>query len=136
MNGFPLEIVTPDGSIYSGEALRIIVRTTEGDIGILKGHANLLVPIAIGEARVLSADGERSASCSGGMLTVSEGTVRVVAVTFEWADEIDIERAKRAKERAERALQQKLDNYEFAMAQYRLKRSLNRIRIGSDKKDS
>lgn len=127
---FHLQIVTPDGSEYDGEAKMIIVRTTEGDLGILEKHADLLAPLAIGEAKIYTENGIRHASCAGGMISVNNGIVRVVAVTFEWADEIDIERAKNAKKTAEETLKnKKVSDYELKLAEFKLKRALNRIKV-------
>ena len=62
MSEFRLQIVTPDGLMFDGEAQRIIVRTTEGDVGILPRHSDYAAPVSIGVARVLTADGERGAA--------------------------------------------------------------------------
>ena len=77
------------------------------------------------------ADGQRRcAACMGGMLTVLDGEVRLVATTWEWAEQIDHARAEAAKKRAEELLARKdLDRREYEMAQARLKRALVRTSI-------
>ena len=99
MATFHLQIVTPDRMVFDGQAERIIVRTLRGDVCILARHIDYAAPLGIGEARVTDADGvTRVAACSGGMIGVDAGEVRVTATTFEWADDIDLERAQRAQD--------------------------------------
>lgn len=131
MATFHLQIVTPDRMVFDGQAEKIIVRTAGGDVCILARHIDYAAPLGIGEARVTDADGNtRVAACSGGMLGVANGEVRVMATTFEWADEIDAERAARAQEEAQKRLDA-LDRYDknFAIAEAKLKRAITRIRV-------
>lgn len=131
MANFHLQIVTPDRMVYDGEAERIILRTAGGDVCILARHIDYAAPLGIGEAKVTDAQGKtRLAACSGGLLSVSEGRVRVIATTFEWADEIDQARAAQAQKAAEeklRALQK--DDVDYAVAEAKLKRALIRQRV-------
>ena len=128
MNEFDLEIVTPDGLLFDGKAHKIRARTSEGDVGILAKHANYVAALSIGVARVFTQEGEKRAACSGGMLSVTDGVVRVVASTFEWGEDIDIERAKRAKEKAETRLASTAgSDYEHRLAEVKLKKSLARL---------
>lgn len=129
MATYHLQIVTPDRMAFDGEAEKIILRTINGDVCILPHHIDYAVPLAIGQCRVTDAQGNtRAAACNSGMLSVHGNEVRVVAVTFEWADEIDLERARRAEESAS-ALMEKLkrEDQDFAVAEARLKRALARI---------
>ena len=71
----------------------------------------------------------RTASCAGGFLSVSAGAVRLVAVTFEFAEDIDEKRALAAKERAENAIASAKDRQAKKIAEAKLMRALNRIRI-------
>ena len=95
MSTFPLKIVTPDGLIYDGEAEKLIVRTTSGDVAILARHVNYVAPLGMGRAVVVSGDQRRTAACIGGMLSVVDGAVTLVPTTFEWADKIDVARSER-----------------------------------------
>ena len=89
-------------------------------------YATALVP---GEASVLTAEGERFAACSGGMLSVNDNHVRLMATTFEWEDEIDLARAQRAQEAAEEQLRNmNADDKDYALVEAKLKRALARIR--------
>ena len=134
MRTFHLEIVTPDGLVYDGEAQSLLAHTTDGDVEILCGHTDLIAPIEIGRARVLDAEGKaKIASCAGGFLSVSKSAVRLVAVTFEFAEDIDLNRAKAAKERAEQALSNAKDRKATQLAEAKLARALNRIHIAESK---
>lgn len=130
MDTFRLQIVTPDRMVFDGQAQKIILRTVTGDVCILPRHIDYAVALGIGQARVTDAQGvTRSAACNGGLLSVSNNEVRVMAITFEWSDEIDLKRAQEAQEKAQeeiRALQK--ENQDFTLAEARLKRALTRIR--------
>ena len=105
MSSFHLQIVTPDGLFFDGSAELLKVRTTNGDVGIMAQHANYVAALGMGEAVVEAQGTRRRAACIGGMLAVLGGEVRVIATTFEWAEQIDAERAKQALQRAEARLQ-------------------------------
>ena len=131
MATFHLQIVTPDRMVYDGEAEKIIVRTLGGDVCILARHIDYAAPLGIGEARVTDAEGNtRIAACAGGMLGVSAGEARVMATTFEWAEDIDLERAKTAQAEAQKKLES-LDHQDkdFAIMEAKLKRALARIHV-------
>ena len=125
---YHLQIVTPDRMVFDGMAQSIILRTANGDVCILARHIDYAAPLGIGVARVTDENGKtRAAACSGGLLSVSGGEVRVLATTFEWADEIDAERAAQAQKAAEeklRAMQR--DDVDYALAEAKLKRALIR----------
>jgi len=127
MKSFPLEIVTPDGEFFNGEAEYIVVRTVSGEVGVMAGHTDYLNALGMGQARV-TVDGQvRTGACIGGMISVFGGKVRVVATTFEWAEQIDLDRAK-ASEAAARAKLKEADlsREEQRLAEARLKRALVR----------
>ncbi len=129
MATYHLQIVTPDRKVFDGEAEKIIVRTVGGDVCILARHIDYAAPLGIGQARVTDADGNtRVAACSGGMLGVSGGEVRVMATTFEWADEIDLSRAQKAQEAAQHMLESlNREDKDFTIAEAKLKRAIARI---------
>ena len=124
---FHLQIVTPDGGFYDGEAEKLIVRAKGGDVCILPRHAPYVTALGIGEATVvLPGDQRRRAACAGGMLSVTGEDVRLVATTFEWAEDIDKARAPKAEEKARRKIQDARDNVELEMAKAKLYRALTR----------
>ena len=104
MQGFHLQLVTPDGLVFDGIAEAILVRTTGGDVEIMRGHEDYFATLGTGRAK-LTVDGKaKDASASGGFISVKAGEVKLVCTTFEFAENIDLTRAKAAKEKSERAL--------------------------------
>ena len=135
MSTFPLKIVTPDGLLFDGEAEKIIVRTSEGDMAILARHINCVAPLGMGRATVVDSDGNRRyAACIGGMLAVQNGEVSLVPTTFEWAESIDEARAQLSLERAEKVLNSKeASAVDLKLAEARLHRALVRKSVASYK---
>ncbi len=131
MKTFPLRIGTPDGLLFEGEAERIVCRTITGDLAILAGHSNFCTALGMGHAHVVLPDGSsREAACIGGMLSVMNGTCRLMATTWEWKEDIDEARAEKAKERAEKQLQDKnLSERDYRLAEAKLKRALLRLDV-------
>ena len=129
MRSFKLDIVSPDGPLFSGDAERLLVRTTDGDIEILAGHTDLFATLGVGRVKLTAGDSVRYASASGGFLTVKGGFVTLAAITFEFADTIDQERAERAKERAEESIRTAKDDRALDAARAKLARAINRINV-------
>ena len=134
MNAFSLKIVTPDGLKFDGEAEELIVRSTSGDIGIMAGHINCVVPLGMGQAMAIIDGVKKYAACIGGMLSVIDGKVTLVPTTFEWADQIDKARSAQAENRARAVLSDKsASQTDLKLAEARLKRALIRQSV-ADKK--
>ena len=127
MREFPLKILTPDGLLFDGTAEELLVRTTSGDMGFLAGHINCVAPIGMGMATVVTGGERRTAACIGGMVTVLDGTVTLVPSTFEWAEDIDRDRARASEGRAREMLKdQNASDTAIRLAEARLKRALVR----------
>ncbi len=133
MKPFHLEIVTPDGSAFDGMAESLLVRTTEGDVEILAAHADYLATVATGRTRLIIGGEEKFASSQGGFLSVAGGEVRLITTTFEFAENIDLDRAKVARERAEDELSRAKSDRDIELAKARLTRALNRIYVAEMK---
>ena len=134
MTPFNLKIVTPDGLIFDGQAEELVVRTTSGDLGILAGHINCVAPLGMGRAVIINNGERKTAACIGGMLSVVDGEVTLVPTTFEWSDKIDVARAERSYERADRILKDSNSSgTEIALAEARLHRALVRKSVASYK---
>ena len=114
MSTFPLRIGTPDGLLFEGAR-----------------HCNFCTALGMGEASVVMADGNRrTAACIGGMLSVMNGTCRLLATTWEWKEDIDAERAQAAKKRAEEMIAKGgLTDQEYKMASAKLQRALVRLSV-------
>lgn len=134
MTPFSLKIVTPDGLAFDGQAEELIVRTTSGDLGILAGHTNCVAPLGMGRATIIVDGQKRYAACIGGMVSVVDSHVTLVPTTFEWADEIDTDRAEASYQRAQKILHNKdSSNTDIKLAEARLRRALVRKSVASNK---
>ncbi|MBR5405581.1 MAG: ATP synthase F1 subunit epsilon [Oscillospiraceae bacterium] len=134
MNNFPLQIITPDKIFFDGSVQRLVVRTTEGDIGILAKHEKYVAALPSGPVRITLEDGsERVAALSGGALKVSPSHTAILANAVEWAEDIDVEWAKRSEEDARRRKEQSKTKQEQDLAELKLKRALNRLRVSGMK---
>ena len=134
MTEFPLDIVTPDGKIFSGRAESLRLRSIEGDLCIRARHTDYVTALGMGPAEVITAGNKHIAACMGGMLSMMQGECHLLATTFEWADAIDAERAARSKARAEEILAQKnLDKRDMELAEARLRRALVRSSVAARK---
>jgi len=134
MTPFGLKIVTPDGLIFDGQADKVVVRTTGGDICILARHMNYISPLGMGAAFIEFKGRRRAAACIGGMISVKDGDVTLVPTTFEWSHKIDLERAEAAYERAQQMLNKEdITDTERALAQARMNRALIRKNVASYK---
>ena len=134
MSTFPLQIITPEKIFFEGTAQRVIVRTSEGDLGILAKHEKYVAALPSGPVKITMEDGtERVAALSGGAVRVSPERTAILANAVEWAEDIDIDWAKRSEEDARRRLEQSKTRSETERAEMKLQRALNRLRVSSMK---
>ena len=134
MATFRLKIVTPDGLQFDGEATELNVRAVTGQLGILARHTDLVTPLGMGEATIVTEAGTRKAACIGGMLSVLNGSVTLVPTTFEWAEDIDAERAEASLQRANAVLAKKdATDADLRLAEARLKRALVRKSVAQNR---
>jgi F-type H+-transporting ATPase subunit epsilon len=132
MTPFKLEIITPDGFLYEGQAESVIVRTTVGDKGILARHEPYSAALGMGKVRVMSGGKNSVAALSSGIIKVGADKTVILAQSCEWSDRIDVRRAEEAKHRAEERLADpKLSAKEHAIAELKLRRALNRLDAAS-----
>ena len=131
MSTFPLRIGTPDGLLYEGNVERVVCRSISGDLAILARHCNFCTALGRGEASGVMEDGtRRTAACIGGMLSVMNGTCRLLATTWEWKEDIDVPRAEEAKKRAEAMIAKGgLTDHEYKIAEAKLQRALVRLSV-------
>ena len=134
MNTFSLKIVTPHGVQFDGLAESVTVRTTSGDMGILAGHTNCVAPLGMGMATVTVDGQKRYGACIGGMVSVLNGQVKLMPTTFEWAEQIDLSRAKASGQRAKEMIEDKTSTTtDLRLAEARLKRALIRQSVAEYK---
>ena len=124
-----VEIVAPTGSVFRGEATRFRAPGVAGSFEVLHGHAPLLAAIDVGAVYVTTSTGERIGfASSGGFVEVFDNHVILLAETAEPASEIDVDRAKKAEERA-RARLEAATGEDRERAQKALERARNRLRM-------
>lgn len=140
-----VQVVTPDGLKYDHHASFIHAVTKDGQIGILPGHINLIAPLEVEELKVRRVDDESHVdwiAVNGGIIEVKDDFITIIANSAERDRDIDVSRAERAKQRAERVLEEatkhvleeatKSDrNDDVQRAQVALRRALNRINVGT-----
>lgn len=123
-----VHVVTPEREVWQGEGSLLIARGTEGEVGIMSGHAPMLIRLAVGPLRIQTAGGNQTAVVDGGFMHVTsagEATrVDVLASQAELASDIDAEAARRRKEEAEARIRDNSDDEdsknELAKAETRL----------------
>ena len=130
MKTIHVSVVTPDGPVYEADVEMVSARAQSGELGILPGHIPLVAPLQIGAVRLKKGSSTELVAVSGGFLEVRPDKVTILAQAAEKAEEIDVERAKEAKQRAEQRLQGKQDDVDFKRAELSLKRAINRIEVG------
>ncbi|MEW5762640.1 MAG: F0F1 ATP synthase subunit epsilon [Bacillota bacterium] len=126
-----LAIVTPERLVFSDEVRYVQARGAEGELGILPDHAPLITSLKIGVLRIKKDGKWRKAAVSGGFLEVKNNRVVILAPTCEMAEEIDVERAKRAKERAEERLRARTPDIDIRRAEAALARALARLQAAA-----
>ena len=134
MASFHLKIVCPEGVKFDGQVQQLSLRTATGELGILAGHTNCVAPLGMGRATLVIDGIRRYGACMGGMVSVLDGCVKLVPTTFEWADEIDADRADRSMARAQAILDDRnASKAELSLAEARLRRALVRKGVASIK---
>jgi F-type H+-transporting ATPase subunit epsilon len=124
-----LEVVTPDRSVLSQDVEDVVLPSMEGYLGVLPGHAPLLAQLDVGEVSYRVGKERRFLAISGGYAEVLRASVSVLARTAERSEEIDVSRAKKAKERAQSQLEQDLPPDDIRRTEIRLRRALSRIEV-------
>jgi F-type H+-transporting ATPase subunit epsilon len=100
-------LVSPERILFTGEADMVICRTTDGEIAFLTGHAPLVGALGIGTVRIKLSDGEEiKAAVHGGFVEVRDNRVSILSDVAELPDQIDVERARRARDEAERRIRE------------------------------
>lgn len=125
------EIVSQDRMVFEGEADMVIAPSVEGEIGILPDHAPLIANLDMGVIKVRRDDEEEVFTVTGGFIEVQPDIVTVMAEASEHVDEIDVERAREARERAEETLKKEppQDTETYLKVQAALRRSRLRLEV-------
>lgn len=130
MSTIQVDIVTPDGKVYDGKVNMVGARTVDGEIGVLPRHMPLVAPLKIGIVRLKLEGESKHAAVSGGFIEVTPDHVTILAEAAELKEHIDLDRAAKAKERAEKHLEDlHEDHQDYHRAKSDLDRALNRIEV-------
>ncbi len=131
---FQLEVVTPQRLIVSDEVTELMAPGSEGYFGVLPGHIPFITTLKIGELTYWKGKDERHLAVTWGYAEVRGEKVIVLAEMAERAEEVDMERAQRARDRAETRLRQwgaGDETIDFARAQAALMRAVTRLQVAS-----
>lgn len=131
-----LEIITVEGTIFDDNVDMVIAPGSEGILGILPRHTPLLTSLSYGELEI-KREGQPNQffAVGGGFIEVHPYNVTVLADSAERADDIDIERAKVAKDRAESSLEAETEQQDFAHAEAALQRSIIRLKVAQRRRN-
>ncbi len=131
MKTFRFMILTPDKKLFDGEVQEVIARTTEGDVGILAGHAKYAAILRTGALTVKMENGEvRRAAVAEGVLKVSEDRTTVLSTAAEWAEDIDPDWAERSRKDALAKIEKAQNEPDrLQRANLKLQRALNRLSV-------
>jgi F-type H+-transporting ATPase subunit epsilon len=129
-NLFYFEIHTPYRLFYSGSVEAVIVTLTDGEIGVYADHSFFTAPVVTGVLKIRGKDGAwRSAFITDGILEVTGHKTVLMADTAEWPREIDYERARAARQKAEESLRAAMFKFETESAKAALKRAEYRMKV-------
>ena len=124
---FELKIIEPDGMFYEGQASFLEFASVMGEMGVYANHIPLTTILAPGVMKIHNDGQVKKAAVIGGFIEIQKKRITVMAEDAEWPEEIDVERAKAAKERAEKRLHDRTAETDVARAEAALKRAVARI---------
>lgn len=124
-----MSVVTPDGPVLEEDFDMVVCETENGEIGILPKHIPLIAPLTISAVRLKRGTDTSRIAVNSGLVEVSEDQVTILAQSAEKPEDINVDRAKDARERAQKRLQSEQDHIDFQRAELALKRAMNRLDI-------
>ena len=124
---FDLEIISPERTFYKGQVHFLELTTSEGEVGIYKNHIPMTNVVVPGIVTIHEADGVKEAALHSGFMVILQDSVKIMAEVAEWPDEIDVNRAEAAKDRAEERIANKTADIDVARAEFALRKALIRI---------
>ena len=131
MEGLRLDIVTPDKVVLNAEVDYVGAEGVDGQFGLMPQHAPLLSALTVGDLYYRQGNETHWVFVSGGFAQISDNKVTILAESAELASDINVERAKEAKERAEKRLAAPQPDIDLARAELALQRAVARIRVAS-----
>lgn len=135
MDTFGLKIIASDRIFYDGRCIQMVLPAPDGEVGILANHENMVIAVTVGDARIEVEEGKWvDLAVGAGFAEVVNNRVTVLVDTAERPEEIDVRRAKEARERAQEQMRQKLSIKEYYRTQASLARAMNRLKVSQGKK--
>lgn len=135
MRTINLQIVTVERKVYEDKVDSVVLPTLDGEIGILANHIPLVVVLSEGELRIRKGEKVDYLACSGGFARIHPDNILVLADAAEHAEEIDIERAEKARKKALETMKMaKVERPEYAVAAAALRRSIIRLKVARKKR--
>jgi len=132
MSAFKLNIYTPQGIIINQlDCIELKIPTVRGEINVLANHTHVLTQLGTGILTASTSDGKKHFSITAGLCKVLDGRVDILAYTSESVESLDLDRAKNAKDTANKKLQDTLTDVELIKYRRKLKRAENRIRLAN-----
>lgn len=128
-NSMKLQIITPTRTILDTEVESVILTTTEGEMGIFYDHEPVVALLDYKDTTYTQEGKKKKVTTLGGFVEVTKDRVMILTDASELQDEIDIERAKKAKERAEKRLAEKGEGIDHLRAEIALKKAIARINL-------
>ncbi len=125
---FELKIIKPDGMFFDGQSDFLEFVSTEGEMGVYANHIPLTTILDAGVVKIHNGNEVKKAAVTGGFLEILQDRITMLAEDAQWPEDIDVERAKEAKRRAEERLQKKESGMDMVRAEAALKRAMARIR--------
>lgn len=127
---FDIEVVSADRMLYTGDADSVVIPGEDGYFGVLAGHAPLISSLQIGAITITPPTGEEPIiiCVHGGFAQITSDKVLILADAAELAEHIDVERAEKARQRAEERIMAPGENIDVNRAQVALQRALNRLK--------
>ena len=126
---FRLEIISPDKMFYTNDVVMAEYNTTEGEVGIYAGHIPMTQIIAPGQLTITEEGGQKIAALLSGFVEITPEKVTILAEAVEWPENIDVERAREARIRAERRISSGQEDIDLARAELALKKALIRLNV-------
>ena len=126
---FRLEIISPDKMFYTNDVVMAEYNTTEGEVGIYAGHIPMTQIIAPGQLTITEEGGQKIAALLSGFVEITPEKVTILAEAGEWPENIDVERAREARIRAERRISSGQEDIDLARAELALKKALIRLDV-------
>lgn len=129
-----LEIITPEKIVFKDEIDEVIVPTVKGQVSILPNHIGLLTQVAAGEITIKKQGKEYFLAITGGFLEVANNKISILADYAVRSEEIEIAKAQEAQKRAQKLMEEKTSERDFAIAESQLRRSLLELKVAHRRK--